>query len=204
MEAVLALSAREKYDTEKKTQRSLPQRLGPFVTIILRAQLHWEYLYQPPEWGEPEPVERAERICEVFFFFFGQDRGKKDVSVPPSLTALESPVVSEEDCAKLMSGLEASSAVGCAIRGKARRSRGRAEDRRGTWFDDWVKLAGSIPTVARSGAWKRIPVLARKHWRIVHRRGMRARLCRLELSTEPPPTSGGTRKEGRKASKFIR
>lgn len=44
LEAVLALSAREKYDTEKKTQRSLPQRLGPFVTIILRAQLHWEYL----------------------------------------------------------------------------------------------------------------------------------------------------------------
>lgn len=48
---------------------------------------------------------------------------------------------------------------------------------------------GSSPTLSRSDVWKRMPVFARKHWRIIHRSGMRARLCRVPLRTEPPPTS---------------
>ena len=51
------------------------------------------------------------------------------------------------------------------------------------------KVDGSSPTVRRRSVWNRIPVLRRKHWRIIQRRGMRARLWRVLLGTEPPPTS---------------
>ncbi|KAG6841528.1 hypothetical protein H0H93_004231, partial [Arthromyces matolae] len=34
-----------------------------------------------------------------------------------------------------------------------------------------------------------IPVSALKHSRIIHRKGIRARVCGVPLATEPPPTS---------------
>lgn len=51
------------------------------------------------------------------------------------------------------------------------------------------KVAGSKPTARNISAWKRIPVFARKHCRIIQRNGMRARLCLLSFGTEPPPMS---------------
>lgn len=40
----------------------------------------------------------------------------------------------------------------------------------------------------------RLTVFARKHSRIIHLRGIRARLCGVSLGTEPPPTSKQTEK----------
>ena len=50
-------------------------------------------------------------------------------------------------------------------------------------------LAGSSPTFRRVSLWNMIPVFAKKHCRIIQRRGIRARLLRVPLTTEPPPIS---------------
>ena len=50
-------------------------------------------------------------------------------------------------------------------------------------------MLGSSPTLGRVSLWNMIPVFARKHCRIIQRRGIRARLLRVPLTTEPPPIS---------------
>lgn len=44
------------------------------------------------------------------------------------------------------------------------------------------------------GEGERLTVFARKHSRIIHLRGIRARLCGVSLGTDPPPTSKRTEK----------
>lgn len=52
-------------------------------------------------------------------------------------------------------------------------------------YSDW----GSRPTSCRRPASNWMPLSVRKHSRIIQRRGMRARLCRVSFATEPPPIS---------------
>ena len=50
-------------------------------------------------------------------------------------------------------------------------------------------MSGSSPTLGNVALWNMIPVFAMKHCRIIQRRGIRARLLRVPLTTEPPPMS---------------
>ncbi len=49
--------------------------------------------------------------------------------------------------------------------------------------------SGSRPISCSFSAWNWMPESVAKHWRIIHRNGIRARLCCVEFLTEPPPTS---------------
>ena len=52
-------------------------------------------------------------------------------------------------------------------------------------------LDGSNPISLRASALNMIPVRARKHSLIIHRRGIRDKAWRVPFLTAPPPTSGG-------------